>query len=173
MTRIPFLGDIFGRPGRHIVRDLLPSLVGREEIDLVLANGENASGGLGLNAEEAGELLGLGLAALTGGLDCLAPMREAFLRRRNLVMEIISAWPDVPCPVPGGSFYVFPDMRAHYNSAMPDSTAMCKFLLDKAGVALVPGEAFGDDNCVRLSYATDDATLQKALDLMARALFKK
>lgn len=113
------------------------------------------------------------LAALTGSLDCLAPMREAFIRRRNLVMEIIDSWPDVNCPVPGGAFYAFPDMHAHYTSAMPDSTAMCKYLLDQAGVALVPGEAFGDDNCVRLSYATDDATLQKALDLVARALFKK
>ncbi|MDR1043621.1 MAG: YmdB family metallophosphoesterase [Candidatus Adiutrix sp.] len=67
MTRILFLGDIFGRPGRQVVRDLLPGLVGREEIDLALANGENASGGLGLNPEEARELLGCGLAALSGG----------------------------------------------------------------------------------------------------------
>ena len=67
MTRILFLGDIFGKPGRQAVRDLLPGLVGREEIDLVLANGENASGGLGLNPEEARELLDLGIAALTGG----------------------------------------------------------------------------------------------------------
>jgi metallophosphoesterase (TIGR00282 family) len=67
MTRVLFLGDIFGRPGRQMVRDFLPALVGREEIDLALANGENASGGLGLNPEAAGELLGFGLAALTGG----------------------------------------------------------------------------------------------------------
>lgn len=67
MTRILFLGDIFGRPGRLAVRDLLPALVGREEIDLVLANGENASGGMGLNPEEASELLGLGISVLTGG----------------------------------------------------------------------------------------------------------
>ena len=67
MTRILFLGDIFGRPGRQVVRDLLPGLVGRESIDLTAANGENASGGLGLNPEEAQELLDLGLAVLTGG----------------------------------------------------------------------------------------------------------
>ncbi|MDL2307772.1 pyridoxal phosphate-dependent aminotransferase [Desulfovibrio sp. OttesenSCG-928-C06] len=113
------------------------------------------------------------LAALTGDQTCLAPMKEAFVRRRNLVMDIISSWPDVKCPTPGGAFYVFPDMSAHYNAAMPDSTSMCKFLLDKAGVALVPGEAFGDDNCIRLSYATADSTLQKALELVGKALFNK
>ncbi|MDR0882653.1 MAG: YmdB family metallophosphoesterase [Candidatus Adiutrix sp.] len=67
MTRILFLGDIFGRPGRRIVSDLLPGLVGREEIDLTLANAENASGGRGLAPEEAKELLKGGLAVLTGG----------------------------------------------------------------------------------------------------------
>ncbi len=67
MTKILFLGDIFGRPGRLVVRDCLPSLIGREGIDLALANGENASGGLGLNPEEARELLGCGLSVLTGG----------------------------------------------------------------------------------------------------------
>ena len=67
MTRLLFLGDIFGRPGRRAVRDLLPGLVGRESVDLVLGNAENASGGLGLRPQEARELLGLGLAVLTGG----------------------------------------------------------------------------------------------------------
>lgn len=67
MTRLLFLGDIFGRPGRLMIRDALPGLVGRESIDLALANGENASGGLGLNPEEAEELFSYGLAVLTGG----------------------------------------------------------------------------------------------------------
>lgn len=67
MTRILFLGDVFGRPGRQVIRDTLPGLIGRESIDLSLANGENASGGMGLNPEEAQELFGYGLAALTGG----------------------------------------------------------------------------------------------------------
>ena len=67
MTKILFLGDVFGGPGRRIIRDSLPALVGRENIDLALANGENASGGLGLKPEEALELFGFGLDALTGG----------------------------------------------------------------------------------------------------------
>ena len=97
MTRILFLGDIFGRPGRHIVRDLLPSLVGREEIDLVVANGENASGGLGLNAEEAGELLGLGIAALTGGNHTFRYRDiEAFMGKNSRVLRPAN-YPE-PCP---------------------------------------------------------------------------
>ncbi|MDR2725224.1 MAG: YmdB family metallophosphoesterase [Candidatus Adiutrix sp.] len=67
MTRLLFLGDIFGRPGRRAVRDLLPGLVGREEVDLALGNAENASGGHGLMPDEALELLDSGLAVLTGG----------------------------------------------------------------------------------------------------------
>ncbi len=67
MTRILFLGDVFGKSGRLILRDLLPKIIGGEEIDLALANGENASGGLGLAPPEARELFGLGLAVLTGG----------------------------------------------------------------------------------------------------------
>jgi len=67
MTKILFLGDIFGRPGRQVVRETLPGLVGRQDIDLTVGNGENASGGLGLAPEEAGELFSFGLAALTGG----------------------------------------------------------------------------------------------------------
>lgn len=67
MIRILFLGDIFGKPGRQMIRDYLPGLVGRENIDLTVANAENASGGLGLNPTEARELLGYGLAVLTGG----------------------------------------------------------------------------------------------------------
>ena len=97
MTRILFLGDIFGRPGRHIVRDLLPSLVGREEIDLVLANGENASGGLGLNAEEAGELLGLGLAALTGGNHTFRYRDIEALMQKNPRVLRPANYPE-PCP---------------------------------------------------------------------------
>ncbi|MDL2314450.1 pyridoxal phosphate-dependent aminotransferase [Desulfovibrio sp. OttesenSCG-928-C14] len=111
------------------------------------------------------------LAALEGGLDCLAEMREAFIRRRDLCMEMIASWPGVQCPKPLGAFYLFPDMRAVYNEKIPDSPALCKFLLEKAGVALVPGQAFGDDNCVRISYATSDDLLRKAMGKIAEVLF--
>ncbi|MDR1242521.1 MAG: pyridoxal phosphate-dependent aminotransferase [Deltaproteobacteria bacterium] len=110
------------------------------------------------------------LEAITGSSDSVAAMRESFMRRRNLAMDIIATWPGVNCLCPDGAFYLFPDMHKLYNSSMPDSTALCKVLLDKAGVALVPGIEFGDDNCVRISYAAADATLQKALQKIGQCL---
>jgi metallophosphoesterase (TIGR00282 family) len=66
-VRILFIGDIFGRPGRTIVRDELPRLVGQHKIDLVLANGENAAAGFGITPPLAQELLDLGIEVLTTG----------------------------------------------------------------------------------------------------------
>ena len=67
MMRILFIGDIFGRPGRTIVRDQLPQLVSQHKIDLVLANGENAAAGFGITPPLVEELLGLGIEVLTTG----------------------------------------------------------------------------------------------------------
>jgi aspartate aminotransferase len=110
------------------------------------------------------------LAALTGGWDCLAPMREAFVRRRNMSLAAIRAWGNVVCPEPAGAFYLFPQVDWYYTPEVPDSTALCGLLLDKAGVALVPGAAFGDDRCIRISYALDDATLSGCLERIGHVL---
>ena len=67
MLNILMLGDVFGRGGRRLVRELLPVLVDRHTIDLVVVNGENASGGLGITANAADELLGYGVDVLTSG----------------------------------------------------------------------------------------------------------
>jgi len=67
MINILFIGDVFGRPGRRLVRELLPDLVNRHVIDLVVANGENAAGGLGLTIKAARELLAAGVDVLTSG----------------------------------------------------------------------------------------------------------
>lgn len=111
------------------------------------------------------------VAALTGGLACVEKMRVSFEHRRNLAMEIIKTWPDVQCSSPAGAFYLFPDMHALYKKNREDSFSLCKYLLDKAGVAAVPGVAFGDDRCIRISYATDDAVLSRALEKIGAALF--
>ena len=110
------------------------------------------------------------LAALEGPKDFMAEMNTAFERRRDLVMDIVSSWPGVVCPKPDGAFYVFPDVSALYTDKMPDSTAMCTALLEEAGVAAVPGAAFGDDRCVRFSYALDSATLEAALGRVAKVI---
>src|SRR5712692_8869329 len=65
--RILFIGDIFGRPGRTIVRDQLPTIVSNHKVDLVLANGENAAAGFGITPPLVEELLGLGIEVLTSG----------------------------------------------------------------------------------------------------------
>ncbi|MBD5538631.1 MAG: pyridoxal phosphate-dependent aminotransferase [Desulfovibrio sp.] len=112
------------------------------------------------------------LAALEGPDDCVIAMREAFRRRRDLAMDIVAAWPRAVCPRPDGAFYLFVDVSALYGGEVNDSTALCSYLLDEAHVALVPGAAFGDDNCVRLSYAVADDTLADALSRVGDALAK-
>lgn len=112
------------------------------------------------------------IAALTGPLDCVEDMRQAFKRRRDLCLSIIRTWDRAVCPTPAGAFYLFPSLAGYYNQAVPNSTALSETLLTEAGVATVPGVAFGEDRCVRLSYATDDATLEKALTVMGDFLKK-
>lgn len=113
------------------------------------------------------------LAALRGGFKEAEEMRQAFERRRNLVMDIISRWEDVICPFPQGAFYVFPDVHRLYGGKITDSASLSKALLEEAGVAVVPGEAFGDDRCIRLSYATSDDILHEALVKMEKVLYRK
>ena len=112
------------------------------------------------------------LAAYSGGLDEAVKMRGAFQRRRDLALEIINTWKGVYCPKPDGAFYIFPDVHGVYTASMPDSMAFCEQVLEKAGVALVPGKPFGDDNCVRLSYAVSDEMLIQALERIGKFLYK-
>lgn len=113
------------------------------------------------------------LAAYTGGLEAVVEMRKAFQRRRDLALEIIGTWENVLCPKPDGAFYIFPDVHALYTPEMPDSMAFCEQVLEKAGVALVPGKPFGDDNCVRMSYAVSDEVLAEALKRIGNFLYNK
>lgn len=110
------------------------------------------------------------IAALNGPLDELKTMRNTFMRRRDLLLDRLNAWTGVSCPTPEGAFYVFPDFSKLYDAKRPDSTTLCTWLLEEAGVATVPGAAFGEDRCIRLSYALDDAVLMEALDRIGRAL---
>ena len=106
--------------------------------------------------------------AYSGGLETVETMRKAFERRRDIAYKIISGWKNVICPKPQGAFYIFPDVHQLYNATVTDSMSFCLQLLEKEGVALVPGEPFGDDNCVRISYAVLDETLIEALTRMER-----
>ncbi len=104
-----------------------------------------------------------GLAALTGPMDCIWKMREAFTRRRDLALSMIDSWPFVVCPKPDGAFYLFLDVRKCFTAKVRNSLELSQYLLDKIHVAVTPGIAFGDDNCIRLSYAVSDEVLQDAV----------
>lgn len=113
------------------------------------------------------------VAALNGDFSEVEVMRSAFQRRRDLALEIVATWPDVVCPKPDGAFYIFPDVHRCYNDRFADSTTLCSVLLDEVGVAAVPGAAFGDDRCIRISYATSDEVLTEALEKVGKVLRKQ
>ena len=112
------------------------------------------------------------VAALTGPWDIVDEMKESFVRRRDLAHKIITGW-GAPCPKPDGAFYLFPVLSQFYTDDAPDSAAMCTKILEEAGVALVPGSAFGDDKCIRFSYAVDEKVLESALAKVGSVLLVK
>ena len=108
--------------------------------------------------------------AFNGPFDEVEKMRAAFAKRRDLCFDMVSAWPDVTCAKPEGAFYLFPVVDAYYKNGITGSTDLCTKILEEAGVALVPGVAFGDDRCIRFSYALDEKTLETALNRVADVL---
>lgn len=110
------------------------------------------------------------LAALTGPMDCVAKMRAAFQRRRDLALNIIGNWAFAVCPKPDGAFYLFMDVHKCYGGKVKNSLDLAHLLLERVHVAVTPGVAFGDDNCIRLSYAVSDEVLQEALVKMGNTL---
>ena len=111
-----------------------------------------------------------GVAALAMDRAPIDVMVAAFRARRDAVLARLNALDGVTCPTPQGAFYLFPDVSGVYGRTAPDGTvvadslSLCRYLLEACGVALVPGEAFGDARGVRLSYATDLDTLMRAMD---------
>ena len=105
------------------------------------------------------------LAALEGPFEMVASMRKSFVRRRDMALDIISSWRGAVCPKPDGAFYVFPSIDSFYNTQVDSSTKLCQAVLEEEKIALVPGEAFGDDRCVRISYALQEDVL---IDCLSR-----
>jgi aspartate aminotransferase len=103
------------------------------------------------------------IAALEGPQDCVETMRVAFEQRRSAILKMVEQIPGLSCPTPDGAFYVLVDIAA---SGMK-SLAFCDALLEEKYVAAVPGIAFGTDDSIRLSYATDMATIEKGLARIA------
>ncbi len=116
-------------------------------------------------------------AALNGDQNCLAPMIKAFRERHVFVVNELNKIPGVKCLMAGGAFYAFPDVRdviakLHQRGTITAATdiALSEYLLVNAGVAVVPGSAFGSEGYIRLSFATSMQNLQEALARMAKAL---
>ncbi len=116
-------------------------------------------------------------AALNGDQNCLAPMIKAFRERHVFVVNALNKIDGVKCLMAGGAFYAFPDMRGviaklHQRGTIAAATdiALSEYLLIEAGVAVVPGSAFGSEGYIRLSFATSMANLSGALERMAKAL---
>lgn len=100
----------------------------------------------------------------------VAEMRVAFQRRRDLVARLFSEkLPQFPFLQADGAFYLFFRVDSEFGPGRESAQELCSWLLEEAGVALVPGEAFGDPRFVRLSYATSDALIEQAVDRMVEA----
>ena len=120
-------------------------------------------------------------AAYTLPQDCVEQMRQAFERRRDLIVELASQIPGLEVNRPDGAFYLFPKCSSfygkHYKSGddvvtINNSNDLALYLLTEAHVATVGGDAFGDPECFRMSYATSDENIRKALQRIAQALAK-
>ncbi|MFP4696047.1 MAG: pyridoxal phosphate-dependent aminotransferase [Thiohalospira sp.] len=111
--------------------------------------------------------------ALTGDQSCIETMVTAFRQRHDFVVEALGRLPGVRSLPGQGAFYCFPDMsEAIRGAGMADDVAFAEHLLTEAGVALVPGSAFGAPGCMRLSFATSLSNLEQAMERLAGVLQK-
>ena len=117
-----------------------------------------------------------GLTAYSGPLDEVLEMRASFKERRNFMVKQLNSIEGVSCFSPGGAFYVFPDISTYLGSLSPtgttieSSTDLCLYLLNEAGLALVPGDAFGEPNGLRMSYAAAMEDLLEAINRFKHGL---
>jgi len=116
-------------------------------------------------------------AALNGDQGCIIPMLDAFKQRHRFVVDGLNNIPGFKCVDSGGAFYAFPDVRPAIMNLLardiidaPTDIAFSEYLLESADVAVVPGSAFGAEGYIRLSFATSQANLEKALARITAAL---
>ena len=113
--------------------------------------------------------------ALKGPQDFIAVMRSEFDKRRTFIVNELNTIPGMHCATPNGAFYAFPNTAKIYGSRFGDrtiasSTDLALYLLEEAKVALVPGDAFGDDNYQRISYATSLEDIRKGTGRIRQAV---
>ena len=119
-------------------------------------------------------------AAIAALLEDLAPtyaFRDEFKRRRDLMLEWLKDIPGFKTKVPPGAFYLFPDVSYYFGKSdgtttINDVDDLCMYILNDAHVAVVTGKAFGNDQCMRISYANSEETLREAVNRMKVCLAK-
>lgn len=116
-------------------------------------------------------------AAYTTSQECVETMRKAFERRRDLIVELAKDIPGLEVNCPQGAFYLFPKCSGFYGKSyegktINNSTDLAMFLLEEGHVATVGGDAFGDPECFRMSYATSDDNIREAMRRIKETLAK-
>jgi aspartate aminotransferase len=117
------------------------------------------------------------LAAITGDLTPTLKMVEEYRTRRDIVYSLLKEIPGVKANYPAGAFYFFPDVSSYYGKSDGKATIktgddLCIWLLENAHVSLVPGGAFGNESCIRLSYAASEKELRESMSRLKEALSK-
>lgn len=118
------------------------------------------------------------IEALSGDQTCVQEMKKIFQERRDLILEELTKIPNVTCEKPNGAFYVFPNFKYYLESktksgkTIKTSSDLSLYILDETGVVTVAGDSFGANNNIRLSYATSNDTISRAVLLINDALKK-
>ena len=116
-----------------------------------------------------------GIEALSGSQECVEQMKDAFKRRRDLIVQLLNELPNIYCAIPGGAFYVFPNFEKYLGKTgngelLKDTFDISEYILESAKVVTVPGDGFGAPGHIRFSYATDSKTIKEGVDRVAVAL---
>lgn len=132
--------------------------------------GQNTSG-----ATAFGQIAGA--YALTADKTPTHKMRDAYLKRRDLVISLLNEIPGLKTNNPQGAFYIFPDCSAYFGKSDGTNTInnaddFCEYLMNTAYVGVVTGSAFGADNCFRISYAASEEMITEAIKRIGEALGK-
>eukprot|EP01018_Ginkgo_biloba_P038715 Gb_00324 [translate_table: standard] len=133
---------------------------------------QSTSGASSISQKAGVAALGLGYA----GGDAVSTMVRAFKERRDFLVQRLQALEGVKLSVPQGAFYLFPDFSSYYGAEaegfgiIDGPESLCRFFLEKAQVAVVPGDAFGNENCIRISYAASLDSLQAAMENIEKSL---
>ena len=117
------------------------------------------------------------LAAYQNGLETVTAMKDEFRKRRDIVYALLKEVPGIQVNLPDGAFYFFPTVKDYFGKSVngnviSNAEDLCLYLLNEAHVSTVTGEAFGNEDCIRISYAAAEEQLVKAVSRIKEALSK-